>query len=152
MKNLLIKPLLVEDSDALSVMLMQNSEEYQKYFHPFAFEKTAIAAMLQQAKLDKYWGIWMETELIAFFMLRGFDVGYQVPSYGVCVAELHRGKGLLKLSLQFVDTWCKLFSVTQVMLKVHPNNLSAKKTYEEFGFVQTGRDPKNDNIIYHYTF
>ncbi len=152
MRDLSISILNSTDSAALSAMLKSNSKEYQQYFYPFSFEKDEIIKILGQAREDKYWGVWKDQRLVAFFMLRGFDAGYEIPSYGVCVAETEKGNGLLKLSLQFVFTWCKLYSVPKLMLKVHPENLAAKETYEKFGFLQSGIDPKNKHIIYHYIF
>ena len=35
------------------------------------------------------------------------------------------------------------------MLKVHPDNITAKHIYEKHGFKQTGIDPKIHHLIYH---
>jgi RimJ/RimL family protein N-acetyltransferase len=152
MRTLSIRSLLEIDGPALSAMLNANSREYQQYFYPFSFDEQTIRQMLGAAKKDKYWGMWIDDHLVAFFMLRGFDAGYAIPSYGVCVAESYQGRGLLKLSLQFVCSWCRLNNIPKLMLKVHPHNSPAKRTYERFGFEQTGVDSKNNHLIYHYTF
>jgi len=150
--NFRITQLGAHDSAALSMMLRLNSTDYQRYFYPFSFEEQAINKMLVQAINDKYWGIWKENVLMGFFMLRGFDEGYKIPSYGVCIAEAHSGKGLLKLSLQFVLSWCRIYDIPKLMLKVHPENSIAKSVYEEIGFEYTGIDQHNHNLIYHYSF
>ena len=152
MKDLSINILNGKDGGAISAMLKANSAEYQHYFYPFSFEEQEIVNILERAQKDKYWGIWKDRQLAAFFMLRGFDEGYDIPAYGICVAETEKGNGLLKLSLQFVFTWCKLYSVPNLMLKVHPDNFVAKETYEKFGFSSTGVDTKNQNIIYSMHF
>jgi RimJ/RimL family protein N-acetyltransferase len=148
MHNLTIRELQATDGAALSTMLLSNSPAYQAYFIPFSFEEAAITAMLTRAVKDRYWGMWVGSDLAAFFMLRGFDEGYAMPSYGVAVAEPHSGKGLLKLSLQFALTWCKVNGVARMMLKVHPDNIIARRIYERFGFQYDGEDPMNHNRIY----
>lgn len=152
MNNLTINILTPENGVAISSLLRGNSPKYQQYFYPFSFDEVEITTILENVKMDKYWGIWEDNILVAFFMLRGFDEGYDIPSYGVCVNEKYSGNGLLKLSLQFVIAWCKLNSVNTLMLKVHPENMVAKKTYEDFGFKSIGIDQKNNNVIFHYTF
>lgn len=82
-------------------------------------------------------------------MLRGFDEGYSVPSYGVWISENYSNKGLSTFTLQHAISFCKLNSIKKIMLKVHPDNVSAKHIYEKHGFKQTGVDPKIHHLIYH---
>lgn len=149
-KSLRIVPLTMDDSQALSDMLLSSSPEYQKYFTPFPFGYDSILQTLSLVREDRYWGIWLDKELAGFFMLRGMDSGFEVPSYGVSIAERYAGCGLMTCTLHFVKSWCKLNHVRELMLKVHPENFTARATYESFGFVRTGVDPKNDNLIYQY--
>ena len=97
-------------------------------------------------------GFFWEGALIAFFMLRGWDEGYAIPAYGVTVDQRFRDKGLGRLTLEMSKTICRLRGVQRLMLKVHPENHAAKHLYEAVGFVQTGVDPKNQNLIYHFDF
>ncbi|MBL8155080.1 MAG: GNAT family N-acetyltransferase, partial [Anaerolineae bacterium] len=90
--------------------------------------------------------------LAGFFMLRGWDAGYDVPAYGVTIAQAYSGLGLARLSLDLSKTICRLRQVKRLMLKVHPENTVAKRLYEQAGFVQTGIDPRNANLIYHFEF
>jgi len=152
MREMRIDILSSSDAPDVARMLNRNSKKYQQYFTPFSFDETTIASMLSSAVRDKFWGVWKEDDLIAFFMLRGMDEGFETPAYGACVAEAHQGMGLLKLTLQFVLSWCKVYSVPKLMLKVHPENAVAKQVYEKFGFVQKGIDEKNKNLIYYYVF
>ena len=99
--------------------------------------------------MDKYWGVLIGEDLAAVFYLRGFDEGYTVPCYGVCVAEKFAGQGVLKQTLQYCIDWCEDNKSDRLMLKVDPGNKVAKMVYEKFGFVAEGTDPKNNNIIYY---
>ncbi len=79
-------------------------------------------------------------------MLRGFDVGFERPSFGVYIAERFAGNGLATLAVQYALSWCRIHRISAVMLKVHPANQYARKVYEKAGFQflevcpQTGHD------------
>ena len=71
-------------------------------------------------------------------MLRGFDEGYQRPSFGVYIDQQYANKGLSKLALDYCISWCRLHDTPALMLKVHPDNLFAIRAYQKagFGFVE----------------
>lgn len=148
-KSLVVRLLELHDVPSLSLMLSTASKEYHQYFEPFPFDEQSIRTILELAKKDIYSGIWFDHVLVGFFMLRGFDSGYSIPAFGVSIKESYSGKGLLKLALQLAITFCKINGVTKMMLKVHPENVIAKRTYERFGFKQYSIDEKNGNIVYH---
>ena len=148
-KNIEIKELLSEQASTLSALILNAPEDYSKYFIPFSFEDYSIKKIINDAVNDKYFGIFINDELAGFYMLRGFDEGYEVPSYGVWISDKDSGLGLSKLTLQHAITFCKLNGIKKIMLKVHPDNTIAKNIYENFGFVQDGFDNNNGNYIYH---
>jgi RimJ/RimL family protein N-acetyltransferase len=148
--SLSVRELEAKDVPALSEMLTSASKEYLRYFVPFAFDEQSIRAMLESVIEDVYTGLWYDDELAGFFMLRGWDAGYSIPSYGVFIREAFAGRGLSTMTLHMALSLCKRRGARTVMLKVHPDNVVAKKTYEKFGFVAAGHDPKINNIIYHY--
>jgi len=145
-----IRTLEPEDAPTLAMMLQSQPTTYLQYFIPFRFEEATVQGILQQANRDVYMGIFWQHELAGFFMLRGWDAGYDVPAYGVVIAHAFRGHGLGRLSLELSKTICRLRQVRRIMLKVHPDNLAAKYIYEMAGFMPTGVDPQNHNLIYRY--
>lgn len=146
-----IEIILLDDSNAqeLALLLMSSSKQYSSYFIPFSFDEKNVESILQRAIKDKFYGIFVSGSIVGFYMLRGFDEGYSIPSYGVWIAEEFSNMGLSTLTLQHAITFCKINSIKKIMLKVHPDNLAAKHIYEKFGFQQTGKDPKNHHLIYH---
>jgi len=144
-----ILPLKPVHSRTLALLLAREDVEYTKYFRPFPFDSLEIRKRIVTARNDRYWGIFCGKNLTGFFMLRGMDDGYEIPSYGVYISQEWSGKGLSKLSLLFSMSWCKLNGFNTLMLKVHPMNTVAKKIYENFGFKTVGCDPRNDNLIMH---
>lgn len=148
-RNLVIKELTAEFAKDLADKLTQEKKDYLKYFTPFEFSSTSVENILRKMRLDKYFGLFVNNELVGFYMLRGFDEGHEIPSYGVWISSEYSNSGLSKLTLYHAFAFCKLNGIKTLMLKVHPENLVAKKLYESLGFNKTGFDEKNGNYIYH---
>jgi len=148
-KNVEIKELQSDQASTLSVLILNTPKDHTKYFTPFSFEEDSIKKIIDNAVSDKYFGIFINDELVGFYMLRGFDEGFEVPSYGVWISDKLSGLGLSKLTLQHAITFCKINSIRKIMLKVHPENIIAKSIYEAFGFKQEGFDDNNSNLVYY---
>jgi RimJ/RimL family protein N-acetyltransferase len=146
---LVVRPLAVADAAAWSALLAGQPTEYMQYFIPFQFDQAPLTEILTNAKHDLYMGLWWGESLIGFFMLRGWDHGYDIPAYGVTIDQRFRNRGLGRLTLELSRSICKLRNAKRLMLKVHPLNTAAKQLYESFGFVYTSDDAKNGNLVYH---
>ncbi|MCP4971776.1 MAG: GNAT family N-acetyltransferase [Arcobacter sp.] len=144
-----IKKIDYSYSHLIRNLFEHENKNYFKYFHPFDFNENSIKNILKKTKLDQFFGIFINELLIGFYILRGFDEGYTIPSYGVMISQKFSKFGLGKLSLQHAISFCKINKVEKIMLKVHPKNLTAKRIYESFGFNQSGMDKKNNNLIYY---
>ena len=147
-KDISIRKIGPDLAQELSELLRNVDPDYSKYFIPFNFDLQTVEKKLTDAKLDLFFGIFVNARLVGFYMLRGFDEGYDIPSYGVWISSEFAGKGLARLTIQHAISFCKINNINQLMLKVHPDNLKAIKLYEDFGFINSGLDPKNDNLIY----
>lgn len=146
-----IRRLKAGDSELLYDLFRQADREYYTYFTAFEIDLVQISDILKAAKKDPYFGFFIQDALIGFFMLRGFDAGYEIPSYGVFISEKYAGKGLARLSVEYAIAYCKLNHIPRLMLKVHPLNIRALNLYLKMGFVQTGFDHKNNNLVFHKT-
>lgn len=146
--SLEIKRININQAKELSDLLLQSDKEYSKYFIPFEFDFDSVSAAINKANKDMFYGIYIDSTLVGFYMLRGWDAGYDIPSYGVWIAENISSKGLSKLTLHHAISICKINNIKKLMLKVHPDNLIAKKIYEEFGFSFSGIDGNIGHLIY----
>jgi RimJ/RimL family protein N-acetyltransferase len=151
-RDIRIVRLTSSDARPLAEMLQSAPAEYSQHFIPFAFDFGTISGMLASASADRYCGIFLDAELAGFYMLRGFDQGYAIPSYGVWIAPQHCGQGLAQLTLFHAFSFCRANGIRTLMLKVHPENSVAKKLYERNGFIRTGTDARNNHSIYQRTF
>lgn len=147
--NLLVRPLKTADAPALCSLLSSQNSDYAQFFRPFNFNQATIYHLLFNAELDVFMGMFWKGRLAGFFMLRGWDEGYEVPAYGALIDEAHSGYGLATLSLRMAKTICKLRRSPKVMLKVHPANTRAKRLFERAGFVQTGVNLSRGILIFH---
>ncbi len=145
-----ISPLNKSDAAALSVFLNAQPEEYIRFFTPFDFAPDSILEILLNCEQDIFMGIFWRDELIGFFMLRGWDEGYDIPAYGVLIDERFKGHGLATISLRMSKIIGKLSGAPGIMLKVAPDNVRARKLFERSGFVQTQIDETSSRLIYHF--
>ena len=146
--SLEIKRINTNQAKELSNLLLKSSKEYSQHFIPFEFDLISVNAAMSKAKKDMFYGVYVENKIIGFYMLRGWDAGYDVPSYGVWIAENFSSKGISKLTLNHAISVCRINSIKRLMLKVHPDNLVAKRIYENFGFVYEGIDERIGHLIY----
>jgi N-acetylneuraminate synthase/N,N'-diacetyllegionaminate synthase len=137
-----IAPLTAAECGELSTILKGSRPEYAAHFNPFGFEEESVRAELEKARKDRYWGMRCGGELAGFFMLRGFDEGYERPAFGVFIAEQFAGRGLARRALAEATQWCEEIGVKEMMLTVYPENTAAVRIYEAAGFVASGGDAK----------
>lgn len=147
-EDLTIRPLQTEDAAALSLMLRAQPPRYARFFYAFGFDESDIAGILRARRLDVYSGIFLKDELAGFFMLRGWDAGYEVPAFGVLIDVKQRGRGLMKLALDIAKLISRLRGAPRLMAKIHPDNVSARGA-RRLGLIQTGVEAKTGNLIYH---
>lgn len=150
MNNLSIRPLAIEDAAALSSMLLSQSPEYARFFKPFGYDTSAVADVLASQGQDVLMGLYWQNQMVGFFMLRGWNEGYDVPAFGILIDEKCRGYGLEMLSLETAKIICKLRGASRIMIKMHPNNISSKGVARKTGFVQSGVEAASGNLIYHF--
>lgn len=81
-------------------------------------------------------------------MLRGWDEGYEVPSFGVFVTDKYRGGSFMRISLDVAKLICRLSGVRRLRATIHPENVSPRGAVR-LGFVETGATTEMGNIVYH---
>jgi hypothetical protein len=147
-KDFTIRPLTAADAGAVSGLLRAQPPEYARFFYAFGSGEEEIARILSARERDVYSGIFWRGELAAVFMLRGWDAGYEVPSFGVLVDVKHRGLAFMRISLDVAKLICRLSGAARLMAKIHPDNVSPRGA-RRLGFVQTGVEAETGNVVYH---
>lgn len=147
MIDLHITRLSPTDASALSRLLTVDDKDYRQYFIPFVADIKSLEERLKSVREDRYWGIWLDSTLAGLFMMRGFDEGYQKPSFGVYISQTYSGKGLSRFAIDYCMSWCQVNNIEAMMLKVHPDNRYARLTYEKAGFRTIGTCTQTQHTI-----
>lgn len=150
-KSFTVRPLAEQDAAIVSAFIRSQSPEYGRFFYAFDSDEKRIAGMLSAARKDVYAGVFWEQELVSFFMLRGWDEGYELPSLGVFVGENHRGKRLMPLMVESAKVICKLSGISKLIAKSHPDNAGLKNLLQ-LGFRQVGVEEATGNTLWHLDF
>ncbi len=150
-KSLSIRQLEPTDVGAIAAFMRLQSAEYLRFFYAFGSDESAIAEMLSASKMDIYSGVFWQGNIIGIFMLRGWDAGYEMPTFGVLIDEKHRGNAFLHLTVDTAKLICKLSGLKRFMVKIHPDNVALKNVHR-MGFYQTGVEESTGNVIFHLDF
>lgn len=143
-----IRPLSPADAGLVAAFMRSQSPDYLRFFYAFGADEWAIAAILSASELDIYSGLFWREDLAGVFMLRGWDEGYDVPSFGVLIDEKYRGGAFMRLALDTAKLICRLSGAKRLMAKIHPENVSPRGA-RRLGLIQTGIEESTGNVIYH---
>jgi ribosomal protein S18 acetylase RimI-like enzyme len=149
MKFVSIMPLHKSGVEEVLDIIRNESFDYLKHFTPYNWQDDSFVNAVNNKDKDQFYGIFINDYPVGFYMLRGLDAGYEIPSFAVWISEKHNGLGLASLALKHAYTICKLNGIKTMMLKVHPSNIIAKKMYERFGFKFNRKDVFSEDLIYH---
>jgi ribosomal protein S18 acetylase RimI-like enzyme len=149
--HVIVRRLTPADASPLSAILLASPTDYMRFFHPFAFDLATIRTQLERAQKDVYFGLDVVSDsrssLAGFYMMRGLDEGYPNPMYGVFVSQAYANRGLARLTLDHAYAFCKLNGYEQLLLKVDPRNVHAKKLYESCGFQYLRDEPGSHDVV-----
>lgn len=147
-KSLVIRQLETADAAALSGFMRSQSPEYLRFFYAFDSDESALTKLLSNAEKDVYSGVFWEEDLAGVFFLRGWDDGYEIPSFGVLIDQKYRGGAFMRLTLDTAKLICRLSGTKTLMAKIHPENVSSRGA-RRLGLHQTDVEESTGNIIYH---
>jgi ribosomal protein S18 acetylase RimI-like enzyme len=149
MKTITIKPLEKDHVNIILYELRSEPSNYSKNFTPYNWkDESFINAFLNKRK-DQFCGIFINDLPVGFYMLRGMDAGYDIPSFSNWISEKHHGLGLASLAMRHAYTICKLNLIKTMMTKLHPNNTKGREFFEKFGFRFNRNDVNSGELIYH---
>ena len=98
--------------------------------------------ILAERERDLYYGAFdLDGSMVAMSMLRGWDEGYQVPSFGIVVGRGHQGRGLGSRLTAWTVEQARATGAPAVRLTVYDDNPAAWAIYRRLGFVELERRP-----------
>jgi len=135
-----LKQIQPEDLDILTLLFLQNNiPVITDTFHPFPLTAESAQWIACESKLDRFFIAFQGDIAVGFSMLRGWDEGYNVPSFGIFVDFRFHGRGLGSLVLEQTIEEARKAGCEKMRLSVYANNPAALAIYIRKGFIETER-------------
>jgi ribosomal-protein-alanine N-acetyltransferase len=140
--SITIRPLQAADYESLARFFDENNRpEITRHFHPFALSPETARELACAKHSDRYYIALRGAAVVALSMLRGWDEGYEVPSFGVIVDHRLHNRGVGARMTEFTLGEARRLGCARVRLSVFASNPAAVRVYAARGFVETGREP-----------
>lgn len=110
------------------------------YFRPHPFTPTEAGKIARQSGRDVYAVLIDDGRAVAYGMLRGWSEGYAVPSLGIAVRSSAQGRGYGRTMMDCLRAEAGRQGASAVRLRVHPENVRARRLYEALGYEYAGED------------
>jgi ribosomal protein S18 acetylase RimI-like enzyme len=110
--------------------------EIVQFFHPHPLTRNFATWLCgpEGPRQDRYFLARREQRLVGYSMLRGWDAGYSIPSFGNCVCRSARGLGIGRLLLAHAIEEARTAGASRLRLSVYRSNYAALHIYSSFGF------------------
>ncbi len=137
-----VRNLSAEDEPALVRFFEENNlPEVTQRFRAFPLDANSAARICRAPGRDRYFGIFLEHEMVALGLLRGWEEGHEVPSFGLLVGLRFRARRLGKrLALHALSLAGELGS-KRVRITVDQENASLLELAHRMGFQIAGTLP-----------
>ncbi len=106
-----------------------------RFFHPHALTPAEARRVCSHDGEDLYLVAADGDRVVAYGLLRGWDIGFEVPSLGIAVHPHERGCGVARAFMHYLHATARRRGAPRVRLKVYHDNTPAKRLYESLGYV-----------------
>jgi perosamine synthetase len=134
---LALAALTPDDAQDLADFFARNDDaETVAGFHPFPLTAHVAGELTTSPGLDRFYCARVDGRIAAFSMLRGWNEGYEVPSFGILVDAGLRGRRIGRdVTVRTLDAASEL-GCGRVRLTVEPGNGRARRLYRSVGFTE----------------
>ena len=131
----MIRDLTPNDEGALAIFFDENNlPSVTRDFHPFALDASAAKIICTETKHDLYFVFLEGNSILGLAMLRGWDNGFDIPSFGILVHRLHHGKGIGRALIAHALVMAQELHAPRIRLTVNADNARAIRLYEKADF------------------
>jgi [ribosomal protein S18]-alanine N-acetyltransferase len=128
------------DKEKLLAFFKENNiPEVTATFTAFPLEESTVEYIVEREHRDIYNILISGQRVIGFSMLRGFEDGYTIPSFGIIIDYRFQNLGLGKHLLSLTIDQAKSIGCTKVRLSVYQCNQAGWKIYQAIGFREVER-------------
>ena len=118
-----------------------NKSEITRHFHPFPLTQKTVFDIVYINHLDRYYIAIRNEHIVGFCMLRGWEEGYEIPSFGAFVDYKYHGQGIGRALTEFAIAEAVRLGCPKVRLSVYASNVRALSLYRSLGFEEVSRKP-----------
>jgi ribosomal protein S18 acetylase RimI-like enzyme len=108
-------------------------------FDPFPLTAERARQIATEPRRDAYYVAVESEQLVGMSMLRGFDEGYETPSFGIFVDRASHGRGVGRSLTAWTIEAARRMGAPAVRLSVYGDNARALTLYRALGFVEQER-------------
>lgn len=138
--NLIFREIQSSDCALLEAFFVQNNvPEVTNTFTAFPMNEESARFITQWSHKDKYYLLFSDGQAVGVSMLRGFDEGYSIPSFGVLIDHRFQNQGFGKKLLEQTVEQARLMGCQKIRLSVYGVNAAGRKIYEAIGFEEIER-------------
>jgi ribosomal protein S18 acetylase RimI-like enzyme len=129
-----------EHADALAALFERNAiPEVAETFDPFPLTTAEARRIALDPSRDGYYIATRGEDVLGFSMLRGFDEGYAIPSFGIFVDHERHGEGIGRRLTAWTIGQARRRDCPAVRLTVYADNATALGLYASLGFREQER-------------
>lgn len=137
-----IREVSPEDADPLAEFFEANATaDTVRHFSPFRLDEATARHIARAPRRDAYFVACLGARIVGMSMLRGWDEGYEIPSFGMVVDERLRGRGAGRRLMEWTLEAAKRRGCSRVRLSVNASNHAGVHLYESLGFVRQSEKP-----------
>jgi GNAT superfamily N-acetyltransferase len=130
------------DHAALATFLVANDvPAVVRTFNPFPMTGETARRIALEPRRDRYYGAFLADSIVALSMLRGWDEGFDVPSFGIIVDHRFHNRGIGAALTDYTVEAARRLNCARVRLSVYASNPAAVHVYASHGFVEHERVP-----------
>jgi ribosomal protein S18 acetylase RimI-like enzyme len=129
-----IRRLIPADAERLATLFKAIAGD--QFFDPYPLtrEEAAFLTNLPEKSRNRYYLAELGETAVGVSMLRGWDEGYEIPTWGGCIHPKFRGRGLgQQLFLHGIDEAVRE-GAERLRLTVYKDNARAIHIYRKYGF------------------
>jgi|HubBroStandDraft_6_1064221.scaffolds.fasta_scaffold18643_4 ribosomal-protein-alanine N-acetyltransferase len=128
-------------AEALAALFERNRDSaITRTFDPFQLTSSQARRIATEARRDLYYSATQGEHLLALSMLRGFDEGYEIPSFGIFVDRERKERGLGRRLSEWTIEQARLRGCEAVRLTVYADNPTARGLFASLGFREMERE------------
>lgn len=129
-----------EHANVLVALFERNAvPAVEEMFDPFSFTASEARRIALDPRQDDYYIATRGDELLGLSMLRGFDEGYEIPSFGIFIDHESHGQGIGRRFTVWTIEQARRRGCPAVRLTLYADNAAALALYASLGFREQER-------------